>query len=89
MWTIALTIVGTLITVIVIANFRKPEKEPQHRVKHHYGIVDPQLKREMGTLLGPAILPGSQVVALQNGDEIFPAIPARRTAAQTACVSCT
>jgi cardiolipin synthase len=62
-WTIALTIIGTLIAVIAIANFRKPEKEPHHKVKHHYGILDPQLKREMGTLLGPAILPGSQVRA--------------------------
>src|ERR1700761_6378665 len=55
-------------------NFRKPEKEPHHKVKHDYGILDPQPKREMGTLLGPAILPGSQVLALQNGDEIFPAM---------------
>jgi cardiolipin synthase A/B len=82
MWTIALTIVGTLIAVIVIANFRRPEKEPHHRVKHHYGILDPQLKREMGSLLGPAILPGSQVLALQNGDEIFPAMLAAIGAAQ-------
>jgi cardiolipin synthase len=81
-WTIALTVIGTLIAVIVISNFRKPEKEPHHKVKHHYGILDPQLKREMGTLLGPAILPGSQVLALQNGDEIFPAMLAAIGAAQ-------
>jgi cardiolipin synthase len=82
MLTIVLTIIGTLIAAIVIANFRKPEKEPHHKVKHYYGILDPQLKREMGTLLGPAILSGSQVQALQNGDEIFPAMLAAISAAQ-------
>jgi cardiolipin synthase A/B len=81
-WIIALTVLGTLIAVIVISNFRTPEKEPHHKVKRHYGIIDPQLKREMGTLLGPAILSGSQVRALQNGDEIFPAMLAAIRAAQ-------
>jgi cardiolipin synthase len=36
----------------------------------------------MGTLLGPAILSGSQVMALQNGDEIFPAMLAAIRVAQ-------
>jgi cardiolipin synthase A/B len=81
-WIIALTIAGTLLAVIVISNFRTPEKEPHHKVKHHYGILDPQLKREMGTLLGPAILSGSQVLALQNGEEIFPAMLAAIKTAQ-------
>lgn len=85
-WTILITILITLsvslVAVILIANFRTPEKEPHHRVKHHYGILDPQLKREMGSLLGPAILPGSQVIALQNGDEIFPAMLAAIRVAQ-------
>jgi len=82
LWIIALTIAGTLLAVIVISNFRTPEKEPHHKVKHHYGILDPQLKREMGTLLGPAILSGSQVLALQNGEEIFPAMLAAIKSAQ-------
>lgn len=46
----------------------------QHQVHHLYGVVDPQFEREMGTLLGPAILPGNQITALQNGDAIFPAM---------------
>jgi cardiolipin synthase A/B len=84
MWTVLITILSTLIAVFLVSNFRTPEKEPRHRVKHQYGIIDPQLKREMGTLLGPAILSGSRVLALQNGDEIFPAMlaairDARRT----------
>jgi cardiolipin synthase len=36
----------------------------------------------MGTLLGPAILPGNQVTALQNGDQIFPAMLKAIRAAQ-------
>jgi cardiolipin synthase A/B len=82
MWTVLITVFITLFAVILIANFRRPEKEPHHRVAHHYGILDPQLKREMGTLLGPAILSGSQVLALQNGDQIFPAMLAAIRAAR-------
>ena len=74
MWTILVTVLITLMAVFLGANLRRPEKEPHHRVKHHYGIRDAQLKREMSTLLGPAILPGNRVLALQNGDEIFPAM---------------
>jgi cardiolipin synthase len=73
-WTILITIATTLVAVLLAANLRRPEKEPHHQVRHHYAIRDPQLKREMSTLLGPTILSGSQVLALQNGDEIFPAM---------------
>ena len=64
--------------------FPKPEKEPQHRVERHYNIVDPQFRREMGVLLGPAIVSGNNIEALQNGEQIFPAMldairAARRT----------
>ena len=74
LWTIAGSVLGTLVIVILVLNFRKPEKEPEHRVARHYDIVDPQLRREMGVLLGPAIVPGNRIEALQNGDEIFPAM---------------
>jgi cardiolipin synthase A/B len=82
MWTILASVLSTLIVVVILANFRTPEKEPHHRIKRLYGIRDAQLKREMGTLLGPAILSGSQVMALQNGDEIFPAMLAAIRVAQ-------
>ena len=74
MFTIVLTILGTLVCVFVVANFKTPEKEPHHKVEHLFNVHDPQLKREMGILLGPAILPGNRVLALHNGDEIFPAM---------------
>lgn len=74
LWTIAWSVLGTLIIVILVLNFRKPEKEPHHRVERFYNILDPQFAREMAVLLGPAIIPGNRVEALQNGDEIFPAM---------------
>jgi cardiolipin synthase len=74
MWTIAATIAITLVVVIIIINFHTPENRIQHQIRHLYSVVDPQFEREMGTLLGPAILPGSRITALQNGDEIFPAM---------------
>jgi cardiolipin synthase len=64
----------TLVVAVVVVNFRTPEKKIQHQVKHLYAAVDPQFEREMGTLLGPAILAGNKITALQNGDEIFPAM---------------
>jgi cardiolipin synthase len=83
-WIILASVLCTLIVVVILANFRTPEKEPHHRVKHLYGIRDAQFRREMATLLGPAILPGGQVMALQNGDEIFPAmLAAIRSARRT------
>ena len=74
MWTIAATFAVTIVIVVLLINFHTPEKKIQHQLGHLYGIADPQFEREMGTLLGPAILPGNQIAALQNGDEIFPAM---------------
>ena len=82
MLTVALSILGTLVVVLVVRNFRKPEKEPHHRVKRSYDINSPQLKREMGALLGPTIVPGNCVQALENGDEIFPSMLAAIGAAK-------
>jgi cardiolipin synthase len=81
-WTIFAAIAMTLIVVIIAGNLHRPEKQIQHQVRHSYGVADPQFEREMGTLLGPAILPGNRVTALQNGDEIFPAMLAAIRAAK-------
>jgi cardiolipin synthase A/B len=82
--TIVGSILGTLVFVTLLLNFRKPEKEPQHKVQRFYSTIDPEFRREMGVLLGPAIVPGNRIQVLQNGDEIFPAMleaiaAARRT----------
>lgn len=44
------------------------------RVRHLYGVSDPQFRREMSVMLGPSITSGNRVTALHNGDEIFPAM---------------
>lgn len=80
-WVIGASVLATLLVTIVVLNFRKPEKEPHHRVERSYSIRDPQFKREMGVLLGPAIVGGNQIEVLQNGDEIFPAMLAAIRAA--------
>jgi cardiolipin synthase A/B len=82
MWTVAVTIIATLVVVVLVINFHTPEKKVQHQVRHLYAVVDPQFQREMGTLLGPAILPDNKITALQNGDEIFPAMLRAIRAAQ-------
>jgi cardiolipin synthase len=74
--------VATLAVVVLASNLRTPEEKIQHQVHHLYGVVDPQFEREMGTLLGPAILQGNQITALQNGEEIFPAMLRAIRAAQ-------
>jgi cardiolipin synthase A/B len=42
------------------------------KVRHHYGVSDPQFRREMSVMLGPSIASGNRITALHNGDEIFP-----------------
>ena len=77
------TALATLLVVVVSLNFTTPEKKLEQVVAHRHGIADPAFEREMGVLLGPAILGGNRVVALQNGDEIFPAMLQAIAAAKT------
>ena len=75
MWTVIfLTITITAFAVIVSMNFHRPEKSVRHHVRHCHAIDDPQFRLEMDAMLGPAVLAGNVIRALQNGDEIFPAM---------------
>ena len=69
-----ITAAVTLLIVFFASNLQTPEAKVGHRVAHLYGIRDPQFKREMSALLGPAIVGGNRIQPLQNGDEIFPAM---------------
>ena len=73
MWILLALGLGGLI-VLVVANLSSSEKKIEHQIEHVYAVGDPQFRRVMGTMLGPAILPGNRVTALRNGDEIFPAM---------------
>src|SRR5688572_2909710 len=72
--TIALTILMTLVAIIIFTNVTGSEKRVQRVVQHRYAVTDPQFRREMGVMLGPAVVPGNRVVHLRNGEQIFPAM---------------
>ena len=81
-WTIFITAAVTPIAVAVAMNFATPEKKLERKIEHRYAVADPQFRREMGVMLGPAILGGNRVRDLQNGKEIFPAMLAAIRSAQ-------
>ena len=83
-WTIFITCLATLLVVVVAMNFKTPEKALDRKIEHRYTLDDPQFRREMAVMLGPGIVPGNQVVDLENGDGIFPAmLDAIRSAKKT------
>ena len=57
---------------LLVMNFSTSEKRIQHEIVHRYTIDQAQFRREIGTLLGPALIGGNRVENLENGDEIFP-----------------
>lgn len=74
LWVIGATILATSLVLVLLQNFKLTEKVLERKIEHLYAISDPQFRREMSVLLGPTIVHGNQVTALQNGDEIFPAM---------------
>jgi cardiolipin synthase A/B len=85
MWILLALAAGAMI-VLVVANLSSSAKKIEHEIEHVYAAGDPQFVRSMGSLLGPGIVPGNEVRALCNGDEIFPAmLEAIRGAKRTIC----
>ena len=79
--TIVLTMIATFAAVMLVLNFTAGEKKVQQQLPRLYSTADPGFQRAMGSLLGPGIVPGNAVLALLNGDEIFPSmLQAVRTA---------
>ncbi|AMC99713.1 phospholipase D-like domain-containing protein [Halomonas chromatireducens] len=74
LWVIGATILATSLVLVLLQNFMTPGDVMERKIEHHHAVSDPQFRREMSVLLGPAIVAGNQVAALQNGDEIFPAM---------------
>ncbi len=72
-----------VVVVLVLVNLATSEKKVAYRLEHCYAPGDADFAREMGTLLGPALLDGNQVDALYNGKQIFPAMLEAITAAQS------
>jgi cardiolipin synthase len=74
MATVAVTAGVSALLTVFIRNFVSGEKKIKYRIAQRYGIADPQFERAMSQLLGPPIVGGNQVIPLQNGREIFPAM---------------
>lgn len=71
---ISLAVAATLFLTLRFLNLRAGEKQIRYQLEHRFAVSDPQFVRSMNHLLGPGILAGNRITALQNGDEIFPAM---------------
>lgn len=71
-WVIGITVLTTALVVIFLQNFNMAKADVERKVEHCHPLSDPQFRREMSVLLGPAIVRGNQITALQNGSGIFP-----------------
>ena len=83
MKTVFIAVALTIIAVLASMNFLAPEKQLDRKLEHLYPVADEQFRREMSVMLGPTILGGNDVKALQNGQEIFPAMLAAVRGART------
>ena len=69
---IAATVFLTLTAVLIAANFSSGEKDVSRELPRLYATQDPQFRRAIGALLGPALVGGNRAQELLNGDQIFP-----------------
>ena len=69
---ISATVFLTLIAVLIAAYFTSGEKDVSRELPRLYATPDPQFRRAIGSLLGPALVGGNRVQELLNGDQIFP-----------------
>ena len=67
---------------LLFSNFVGGETKIERRIERLYPLDDPRFVQELGVLLGPPFLQGTQVRALLNGDEIFPPMLAAIRGAQ-------
>ncbi len=75
MWLIiSLTVLVTVFLTLLTLNLRAGEKQIRFELHHQFAVEDPEFLRSLGPLLGPPVLAGNRITALQNGDEIFPAM---------------
>ncbi|MCK7593622.1 phospholipase D-like domain-containing protein [Lysobacter sp. CAU 1642] len=78
------TAAAAALVVILGLNFVTPEKSLDQTIPHRHPVDSLQFRRELGVLLGPSLLGGNRVEALQNGVEIFPSmLEAIRSARRT------
>ena len=79
-----LTLAIVLVVAIVVTVMSAGEKQIREDIPRLYSTDDAQFTRTLSVALGPPIVGGNRFRALQNGDEIFPAmLSAIRNAKQT------
>ena len=83
LWIVAGTVAVTVTAVLLALNLSSGEKKIERRIERLYALDDPRFANELGVLLGPAFLPDNRILALHNGDQIFPAMLAAIRSAQT------
>ena len=69
--------------LLLAFNLTGGEKKIERRIERLYALQDPRFSRELGVLLGPALVGGNAVKVLLNGDEIFPPMLAAIRSAKT------
>ena len=77
------TAVVTVAAVLLAMNLSGGEKKIQRHIERLFALDDPRFAHELGVLLGPAFLADNRILALHNGDRIFPAMLAAIRSAQT------
>jgi len=71
------------LVLLFVANISHGPKKIERPIEMAYSVSDSQFLRAMTALLGPPLVRGNRVQALQNGDQIFPAMLAAIRSAQT------
>jgi cardiolipin synthase len=81
---VAGSVIATALVTLAWVNLFPSEKKIEHHVERRYETGSADYYRSLGVLLGPPVLAGNRIQALQNGDEIFPAmLAAIRSATKT------
>ena len=71
---VAGSVLATLVVTLVVVNLMPTQQRIEHRIERLYDTGSPDYFRSLGVLLGPPVLSGNRVEALQNGREIFPSM---------------
>ncbi len=70
----SVSVAVTLLLTLIVLNVTRGEQRLDEQIQTSYSVEDPRFVYEMGMLLGPPVIGGNTVTALNNGDEIFPAM---------------
>ncbi|MEO8752832.1 MAG: phospholipase D-like domain-containing protein [Casimicrobiaceae bacterium] len=73
-WVVAASVAATAAITLIVVNLIPSQRRIVHKIERSYDTGSAEYFRSLGVLLGPPVLAGNSVQALQNGEEIFPAM---------------